>query len=135
MNWLRDIPPMRVWPKSIPAAQYNCVRLALRRLGSPLRQELERPGLILKLDRDTWAGMAPWDEELPLLAWTDFGPRRSGLDQAVDCTLHVFHAHGGLLMGVALDALAAGLRARMDRQRIGQSFPVSDLERQPSVAR
>lgn len=135
MNWLRDIPPMRVWPKSIPAAQYNCVRLALRRLGSPLRHELERPGLILKLDRDTWAGMAPWDEELPLLAWTDFGTRRSGLDQPVSCTLHVFHAQAGLLMSAALDALTAGLRTRIDLQQTGQSFPVCDLATQPPVAR
>ena len=120
MHWSRDIPPIRVWPKSIPAAQYNCVRLALRRLGCPLRHELERSGLILKLHHDTWAGMAPWDEELPLLAWTEFGRRRSGLDQPVDCCLHLYHAHAGLLMGVALDALAADLRTRLDAQRIRQ---------------
>jgi hypothetical protein len=82
-----------------------------------LRHELQRPALILLLDEDLWAGMAPWDEELPLLAWSDFDTRRSGLDQPVACRLHLYHAHAGLLMGVALDALDAGLKARLDAQR------------------
>lgn len=115
--WLRELTPLRVWPKTIPAAHYNCVRLALKRLGCPLRHELERPAMILLLHEDFWAGMAPWDEELPLLAWTDFDTRRSGLDQPVSCRLHLYHAHAGLLMGVALEALDAGLKQRLDAQR------------------
>jgi hypothetical protein len=116
-RWLRDIAPLRVWPKTIPAAHYNCVRLALKRLGCPLRLELQRPAMILLLDEDLWAGMAPWDEDLPLLAWSEFDTRRSGLDQPVACRLHLYHAHAGLLMGMALDALDAGLRARLNAHR------------------
>ena len=117
MHWLRELEPLRVWPKLIPAAHYNSVRLALRRLGSPLRHELERPALILLLHEDYWAGIAPWDEILPLLAWTDFDTHRSGLDQPVACRLHPYHAHAGLLMWLALDALDAGLKARLAAQR------------------
>jgi hypothetical protein len=116
-RWLRELVPLRVWPKMISAAHYNCVRLALKRLGCPLRHELQRPALILRIDEDLWAGMAPWDEELPLLAWTDFDTRRSGLDQPVACRLHVYHAQAGLLMGMALEALNAGLKVRLDAQR------------------
>ena len=101
----------------ISAAHYNCVRLALKRLGCPLRHELQRPALILLLDEEVWAGMAPWDEELPLLAWTGFDTHRSGLDQPVACRLHLYHSHAGLLMGMALDALDTGLKARLDAQR------------------
>ncbi len=116
-RWLRELEPLRVWPKVISAAHYNCVRLALKRLGCPLRHELQRPALILLLDEDLWAGMAPWDEELPLLAWTEFDTHRSGLDQPVACRLHLYHAHAGLLMGMALEALNAGLKVRLDAQR------------------
>lgn len=116
-RWLRELTPLRVWPKTISAAHYNCVRLALKRLGCPLRHELQRPALILLLDEDLWAGMAPWDEELPLLAWTEFDTHRSGLDQPVACRLHLYHAHAGLLMGMALEALNAGLKVRLDAQR------------------
>lgn len=112
---------MRVWPKEISAVHYNCVRLALKRLGCPLRHEFKRPGLVLMLHDDMWAGMAPWDEELPLLAWTDFDTRRSRLDQPVSCRLHLYHVHSGLLMGVALDVLCDGLKARLEAQRIGAS--------------
>jgi hypothetical protein len=117
MIWLRELEPLRVWPKLIPAAHYNSVRLALRRLGCPLRHQLERPALILLLHEDFWAGMAPWDEDLPLLAWTGFDTRRSALDQPVACRLHLYHAHAGLLMGVALEALDAGLKARLAAHR------------------
>ncbi len=120
-RWLRDIAPLRVWPKTIPAAHYNCVRLALKRLGCPLRLELQRPAIILLLDEDLWAGMAPWDENLPLLAWSEFDTHRSGLNQPVACRLHVYHAHAGLLMGVTLDALDAGLKARLEAQRLAGS--------------
>jgi len=116
-RWLRELEPLRVWPKTISATHYNCVRLALKRLGCPLRHELQRPALILLLDEEVWAGMAPWDEELPLLAWTGFDTHRSGLDQPVACRLHLYHSHAGLLMGMALDALDAALKARLDAQR------------------
>lgn len=126
MHWLRDIPPLRVWPKSIPAEQYNCVQTALRRLGLPLRHDLERYGLSMVLRKDTWAGMALWDEELPLLAWSDFDRRRSGLDQSVDCRLYIYHARGGVLMGKALDELANGLRSRLEATA-GPGSPLTQL--------
>jgi hypothetical protein len=103
---LRDIPPLRTLPKTIDAACYNRVRLALMRMGSPLRLELPRQRMNIVLADREWMGIAPWQVEMPMLVWTEFRPRpRQSLHEPVSCVLHLYHVHAGLVMGTALDGL------------------------------
>ena len=103
---LRDIPPLRTLPKIIDAACYNRVRLALLRMGSPLRLEIPGHRLDMVLTDRAWMGIAPWQMEIPMLVWTEFRPRpRRSLHEPVSCMLHLYHMHAGLIMGTALDDL------------------------------
>lgn len=111
---VRDIPPLRTLPYTMPAAHYNHIKLALLRLGSPLELELPRFGLALILDRRSWLGLSLWQEWLPMIEWTRFDTRsRRGLDQPVACELRLYHVHAGLLMGPALEALDEVLQDRL----------------------
>lgn len=111
---LRELPPLRTLPKTIEAACYNRVRLALSRFGRPLRVELGRPALVMVLDDGCWLALAAWDERLPMLEWTDFERQeRRALHLPVRCRLHLYHIHAGLMMGPAIEALNARLAARL----------------------
>jgi hypothetical protein len=117
MRDLNDLVPLRTLPKSIEAHQYNRVRLALLRLGNPLRLDIPRLHVAVTLGDKHWLCVRPLDDDLPLLAWTAFETRGRALHEAVPCRLHLYHFHAGLLMGVALDVLDQTLCARLDAQR------------------
>lgn len=110
---LRDVPPLRTLPKTIEAACYNRARLSLLRFGDPLHVELPRLGLDMTLDRKIWLALSLWQEDLPMLAWTDFDGRRAALHEPVHCQLKLYHMHAGLLMGPALDTLDKHLYERL----------------------
>lgn len=114
---LDDLTPLRSMPKTVPAGHYNDVRLALRRLGNPLRIEMPRLNLEIVLYDKVWWCLRHYEDELPFLAWTDFKARRAGLHDPVPCQLHLYHFHAGLLMGTALDALQERVRERLDALR------------------
>ncbi len=114
LQGLREIPPLREFPKTIDAQCFNTVRLALLRLGSPLRIELMRPRLLMLIDADHWVAVSPWDECLPLLLWKDFDKaHRDNLHESVGCTLALFDHRAGLLMSITLDTLYTELRAQL----------------------
>jgi hypothetical protein len=115
MTGKREFPPLRSLPKRLEAAYYNRVRLALRRLGRPLRVALPRHrGLEAILDNDAWVCVDTTRDDLPVLAWRAFGNRgRESLHEPVDCRLDLYHWHAGLIMGTALEALDTALRARL----------------------
>jgi len=113
---LRDIPPLREFPKIIEATCFNTVRVALLRLGSPLHIALKRPRLSMLIDVHHWVAVSPWDKYLPLLLWKDFDSgQRVNLHESVHCTLALFDHRAGLIMGSALDALHHELRAQLTR--------------------
>lgn len=104
--------PLRIMPKTIEAACYNQVRLALRRLGRPLRIPLpEHRGLEIILENSHWLCVdSAFDDQL-IMAWLDFDTRRhnDALHEPVPCELRLYHMHAGLVMGSALDALQRSL--------------------------
>jgi hypothetical protein len=110
-----EFPPLRSLPKRLEAAYYNRVRLALRRLGRPLRVALpQHRGLEAILDNDAWVCVDTTRDDLPVLAWRAFGTHgRDSLHKPVDCRLELYHWHAGLIMGTALEALDTALRARL----------------------
>ncbi len=113
---IRDLAPLRSIPKTVDACYYNRVRLALKRLGNPLEVELDgrlRQSDMLLTDRE-WLCVDRARDDLPLLAWTDFAIKeRDALHAPVRCTLHLYHAHAGLLMGRALPVLDRVLQQRL----------------------
>ncbi len=108
-----ELSPLRTWPKVVDATCYNRVRLALRRIANPLRVTLPaHRGLEMILDDRVWLCVDALRDDQPILAWHQFAGR-DGLHEPVACRLHVYHIHGGLVMGTALEALAISLADRL----------------------
>ena len=104
----RPVPTaLRTMPKTIEAPVYNHVRLALRRLGSPLRVAVPgHRGLEIILESRVWMCVDANAQDQPVMAWLDFSNRgRDNLQAPVSCTLELYHRCAGLVMGSALDAL------------------------------
>lgn len=100
--------PLRSISKHIAAMHYNHVRLALHRLGSPLRVRLDKLHIEVILDERTWLVLSALEAE-PLLAWCDFDLQRQSLHQPVGCTLHLYHVHAGVMVGHVPTALDVAL--------------------------
>ena len=96
------------------AACYNQVRLALRRLGNPLRIKLVRHrGLTMILTDECWTCVDSLSD-LTIMEWVAFAGHRSGLHDPVNCRLRLYHLHAGLIMGTVLDDLEQVLKHRHD---------------------
>jgi hypothetical protein len=110
-----DLQPLRVMPKKIPAACYNRVRLALIRLGKPLRIDLpQHRGLEMVLTDDVWCCVDSLAEDQLILAWRSFSTGgRDDLTEPVACELFLYHHCAGLVMGTVLSALEEALGARL----------------------
>jgi hypothetical protein len=109
---IASIRPLRIMPKTIEAACYNQVRLALLRLGNPLRVALPgHRGLEIILEDSHWVCVNSAFDDQPIMAWLDFDTRKhnKALHEPVPCQLHLYHMHAGLIMGSALDALEQSL--------------------------
>ena len=98
---------LRTMPKTIEASIYNHVRLALRRLGSPLRVEVPgHRGLEIVLDNHMWLCVDANADDQPVMAWLNFSVhQRDNLHEPVTCNLELYHRFAGLVMGSALDSL------------------------------
>jgi len=110
--------PLRVMSKTIEATCYNHVRLALHRLGNPLRVALpEHRGLEIILDNSLWLCVDTTSDDQPIMAWFDFDTSKhnQALHESVPCQLRLYHMHAGLVMGSALDALDQSLTEKLAR--------------------
>ena len=110
---LDDIPIYSRAPAWIPAARYNRVRLALRRIASPLRVEL--PGLKhldLILEDNVWAVVDRVLNDVPVVAWTEFA-HRDDLHTPINCELRYYHAHAELVANRALELCDRLLEERL----------------------
>ena len=90
-----DIAPIRVFDKHIAAQDYNQVRLAIRRLGTPIQFELTKHrGLEVILYDTAWHCMDFTQFHQPILVWQDFASKgRDDLQQPVYCKLYIYHLH------------------------------------------
>jgi hypothetical protein len=127
-HWLDEYTPLRVMPKVIPAADYNCIRLGLLRECGPWHLRLEKPRCLAAiLDETAWVCIDECQNAIPILAWTDFNTRRrTALDTPVECELRLYHMHAGLVMGTVLEALAEAV-AEQQRKRPLDPHPVTGL--------
>lgn len=113
MMWrLEGMPRYSIHESRVEARHYNPVRLAVRRLRQPLRLALEGlPHVDMIIDQDSWVCVDTTLNDMPIVAWTDFGSRE-GLHGPVPCQLNYFHYKAGLLVQRALDATVAQLGER-----------------------
>ncbi|MHB1093325.1 hypothetical protein [Thiobacillus sp.] len=116
---MRSVPddpsPLRVMPKTIPATCYNRVRLALIRLGKPLRFDLPgHRGLEMVLTDEAWRCVDSFAGDQLILVWRAFASDgRDDLAKPVTCELYLYHHCAGLVMGTALSAMEEALDARL----------------------
>lgn len=105
---LDGLTPVRVLPKQIDGECYNRIRVQLLRHRRPVRVEVpDHRGLELILTDDAWLGVDAFRGDVPILAWSQFQvTQRQALYDPVPCQLSIYHKHGGLVMGSALEALA-----------------------------
>ncbi len=99
--------PWRIFPKKVEAACYNRGRLALLRLGEPIRVALSRHrGLEVILGSHIWLCVGSFKEDQPVMAWREFQMHaRDNLYEPIACELWLYHGCAGLVMGSALDDL------------------------------
>ena len=117
-----DIGPLRSMQKNIEAACYNHVRLAMHRLGKPLRVELpDHRGLEIILNNESWLCVDSIHDDQPIMMWCDFDKHNSALHVDVPCVLHLYHTHASLIMGSALDALDQSLTEKLAALKVHMS--------------
>ncbi len=129
---LDKVPSLRETPSLIPASRYNSVRLALIRLGRPLRVELKGlRHLDMLLDDEAWVCVDRSLNDFPVVAWTDFqNRRRTSLTDPIRCRLRIFHAHACIIIDTALEAADALVNAYLAAEH-GPSAGVSVLKTSP----
>ncbi len=113
---IRNLAPLRSLPKTVKAQYYNRVRLALMRLENPLHVQLDEElgQMDMLLSDDEWLCVDRARDDLPLLAWTGFEiQERDALHAPVRCTLLLYHAHAGLLIGRTLPILDRVLQRKL----------------------
>jgi len=111
---LSNIPIYESRTTTISPEHYNLVRIALKRLGSPLRLELPRlRTLSLDLDPETWIIIDTSLNNVPVMAWLDFQPSGDALHQPVPCRLNLYHAHADKIHDRVLEAMTLLLGERL----------------------
>jgi hypothetical protein len=103
----------------IKAEYFNRARLALLRLGSPLRLPLPRlRGLDLVLTDDCWVCVDRSLNDVPVIAWLDFASHgRISLVAPIACELRHYHAHAARLLDTLWDDMLAELDAKLESPR------------------
>lgn len=123
-SFLQRYHPYSMRNMEVDADCYNRVRLALRRLENPIR--LSIPGLRtidLLLDDETWIAVDQVEDDMPVVALTDFvRSRDGGLYEPVHCTAYYYHGYAELILERVLRATKRLLDARM-RPRRRQAGP------------
>ncbi len=112
-----EVPAYETRIDQMDAARYNRVRLALRRLGCPLRLPLEGLGQFeFIIEDDAWICVDRNLSDLPILAWTHFR-RPDALHEPVPCQLRYYHLYASAIRAKALARMDEELAERLARQR------------------
>lgn len=129
-QWHDKYPALRVMKKVIPAGDYNRVRIGLS--GKKLPWRLNTPKircLQFVLNDSAWVCVDECQDDLPILAWTDFDvAQRESLGAPVSCKLRLYHMHAGLVMGSALETLVETVETHYKNRNFPR-FPVSEIAR------
>lgn len=91
----------------IRAQDYNLVRIALKRLGSPIRLEIPKlRTLDFILEDDLWVIVDRSLNDIPVIAWLNFNDHeRNTLHEDITCERRTYHTHAMIIIDKALEAL------------------------------
>ena len=102
-SWIDDRMPYQVLKTGLRSEDFNKIRLGILRLGSPLELNFnEVKGLRCILDDHAWIFVDRYVDDMPLLAWMNFGSR-SALTENISCELRLYHFKADLLVEKALE--------------------------------
>ena len=129
-QWHYEYPALRVMKKFITAEDYNRIRIGLSREKLPWRLNTSKIRCLqFVLNESAWVCVDECQEDLPILAWTDFEvAERDSLEAPVSCKLRLYHTHAGLVMGSVLEALVETVESHYKNRDLPH-FPVSELAR------
>ncbi len=119
MSRIHDMPALAQRPDRLEAEHYNLWRRARRHLGSPIRLPLEEMhGVELLLEDEAWVCVNTLQNDLPILAWTDFEDAgRLALHIPVRCRLNYYHFAASKYRARALEVGMRELRERVEARR------------------
>lgn len=105
---LEGLPRYSSETTSVPAELFNLVRLALIRLGNPLRFSVKGlKDLDLMLDNETWICVDSSLNDIPVLAWTEFeAGHRESLVEPIACRYYTYHAHADKIFDTVVEFMA-----------------------------
>lgn len=91
----------------VSAELFNCIRLALIRVGKQLRLPL--PGLRhldALIDIETWICVDRDQNDMPIIAWLNFKVHpRNNLHEPVSCDCYCYHSHAEIIEDRVLDLI------------------------------
>lgn len=118
------------------ARDFNRVRVALSRLGGPLRLPLTNlRDLGIFLDEELWVCFDGSLNDIPVVAWTDFDAAgRSGMHSEVPCTLRLYHSHAGVVIDKVLATVYDLLDKKFDETGLPRDGGVTHLTGRPKPA-
>ena len=125
-----DVPALWVIDAEVDAAQFNRIRLALLRLGEPLRMELRHlGGLDVLRSRERCGCGDRTMDDLAVIAWTRFeSAGRQQLQAPVRCRLRYYHGHAGMIVQTVLDDALAVVAQKLGAAAAGSVTPLSPKE-------
>ncbi len=106
MMWrLKEVPKYSDADCRVEAQYFNKIRLALRRLPSPIRLQLKHlQNLDMIIDEDSWTCVDSSLNDLPITAWTNFKANgRDNLHEPIECKLSYYHYQAAMVTKEALE--------------------------------
>lgn len=123
---LDNIPVYDTRECMIRVQDYNLVRIALKRLGSPIRIEIPNlRTLDFILEDDLWVIVDRSLNDVPVIAWLDFKDKdRESLHEDFPCERRTYHTHAMIIIDKALEALQLLLGEMLDEKKEEESASV-----------
>ena len=128
---LDQLPVYELSKTTIRAEDYNLVKIALKRLRSPIRLEIPRlRTLDFILEEDSWLIVDRSLNDLPIIAWVNFDEKhRAGLHEPVECERRTYHVHALIIVDKALEAMQLMLGERLAEITPDSDTPVVELKK------
>jgi len=126
---IHGVPACLVETIEIEAERYNLIRLALRRLGEPLRFPLiGLRNLDIVLQQDSWVCVDRGALDLPVAAWGQFENQdRMNLRASVRCELRHYQMNTDILLPYMWMTLESILRGRLAKGQPSKPALVTPL--------
>lgn len=125
---LTDIPVYEKFKATVSAEHFNLVKIALKRLGSPIRLELPKlRTLDFLLDEETWIIVDRHLHDVPVMAWLDFETKDRSLHQPINCTLNLYHAHACIIQPRVIEAMTLLLGEKLAELENNDKGSISPL--------